>query len=118
MSKSISRGRSRHDTIMAQCAAIQAGDAAALADFVRLALADPVGAAHRLAWYFDCTVTHHEGSDDCRALENWASSLDVDDLSHVAWRAARSRGPASIRAAMSAVVAGGLAMMDDLRDAA
>ena len=112
------RGQSRHDALMNQGVAIWDGDPATVAAFVQLALADPVTAAGQLAWYFDCSVTHHEGSDDCRALENWAATLATDDLSYIAWRTAHSRGPASMRAAMSAIVAGGLALADDMRDAA
>ena len=97
---------------------IRDGDAAALAEFSRLAFADPRAAAGQLAAWFDRGVTHQDGSSDGIALEDWAFSFDPEDLDWVAYRARDKNLPPPLRLAMAAIVAGGRAMYDDIRNAA
>jgi hypothetical protein len=63
-------------------------------------------------------VTHQDGSSDGIALDDWAFSLDPDDLDWVAYRVRDKNLPPALRLAMAAIVAGGRAMYDDLRNAA
>ena len=95
---------------------LRAGDRTTLDAFSTLALVDPITAAAQLAFYFDVVVTHHEGSDDARALDDFARAPNVDDLVFLAGRARGSGWPATIRWAMAAVVVGGLALIDDVRE--
>jgi hypothetical protein len=97
---------------------MHAGDLAALNDFARFAFANPRDAADRLGSWFDQHVTHHEGSDDARALDDWVSTSDPDDLDWVAYMSRNQNLPPLLRLAMAAIVAGGRAMYDDIKNAA
>lgn len=63
-------------------------------------------AADRLAAWFDCGVTHQEGSSDGIALEDRAFSFNSEDLDWVAYRARDKNLPPPLRLAMAAIVAG------------
>ncbi len=95
-----------------------AGDVAALNDFARFAFANPRDAADRLASWFDGYITHHEGSDDARALDDWVASGDPDDLDWIAYMSRDRDMWPLLRLAMAAIVAGGRAMYDDRKNAA
>jgi hypothetical protein len=85
---------------------VLSGDANARLKFVQKALTDPRNAASDLADYFDFVVTHHEGSDDARALANWASSGSADDLDAVIWRATDPDLTPRYRFVYAAILAG------------
>jgi hypothetical protein len=85
---------------------VLSGDSAARLKFVGQALADPRSAASSLAAYFDFVVTHHEGSDDARDLDNWASTGADEDLDGVVWRATNPDLAPSLRFAYAAILAG------------
>lgn len=92
---------------------VPTNDPVQLDQIVRIALDDPVRVAKRLANWFDCITTHHEGSLTAGVLDDWAHFPSMDTLLALGWCVRDSTDPLAVRLMMAAIVAGAVAKMCD-----